>query len=510
MSLTSVQILVVDLGSQYTLVIGRTLRELGVRSAVLSPAQSVPWLESNRPKGIILSRGPNSVYERGAPEPPKRILSLGIPILGICYGMQWLAKVFGGEVVGDHTRSEYGPATISLDPNATLFNTIAPAQSVWASHGDRVASLPDGFEAVGWCAPDKSIAAFHNAQRGIWGLQFHPEVRNTEYGKDMLRQFLVAVCHCDFDWQPHDIITGIQTETAERIKNDRAIIGFSGGVDSTTLTAILRPVLGERLQAVTIDTGALRANELEEVRSYASIVGVQHHVLNRSRTFARSIPKTIDAEKKRHRFRDAYRKSLNGAGREFHAPWLLQGTLATDVIESGRAGASALIKSHHNVGLTFRLKQLHPLSHLFKYEVRELGASLKLPDSIARREPFPGPGLYIRVIGIPATPERIEIARWADEVVRKILLDAEPPEVFSQLVVALDGNRFVGVKGDKRVYGHAILVRAVETADFMTAIGHQFHRNTRQLITTALTKHPQIVHVGFFETPKPPATTEFE
>lgn len=520
MSLKSVQILVIDLGSQYSLVISRTLRELGVRSAVLAPAQAAQWLKTNTPKGIILSGGRYGVYENGAPTPPAEILTLGVPILGICYGMQWLAHVLGGRITKDRRHKEYGGAGISVDTNDTLFAMIAPEQSVWASHGDSVDAVPEGFTVIARSKGEDTIAAMVDERRQIWGLQFHPEVVQTTYGKDMLRQFLFAICNCDDDWRPEDIIGTIQEEARAAIGEDKAVIGFSGGVDSTTLTRMLVPILGERLLAVTIDTGGLREGELHEITANAQAAGAQHRIIDRTPQFSRALSHVVDAERKRAAFRYVYRATLNRVAREFRDAkragrrsgtiYVVQGSLATDFIESGRKGESSTIKTHHNVGLKLAFPQLHPLHDLFKYEVRELGRNLGLPPSVTEREPFPGPGLYIRVVGATPTPERVAIVRWADTVVRRLIAETEPSETFSQLVVALDCNRFVGVKGDGRTYAHAILVRAVETADFMTAVGHQFIRDLRVNITRELTKHPSIVHVFYAETNKPPATTEFE
>ena len=507
------KVLIIELGSQYTLLIERSLRELGVRSVILDPRRAQSFLRENRVKAIILSGGAASVYENDAPQPPEEVLSAQdkfgrmAAILGICYGMQWLALRFGGEVEPVTGNREYGEASIEIRgvPNE-FFSSTPQIQKVWMSHGDSVTVLPKGFHALAF-SKDGTIAAMHN--RLIWGVQFHPEVTHTPHGKTMLANFLRAA-ECEQDWTPSSIVTSIQDEIGSQLEGERAIFGFSGGVDSTTVAAILSPVLGDRLRAITIDGGHLREGELEEIQAHAQAAGVDLHVIDARSEFNAVMADITDAEEKRRRFKQVYTSLFIQAAQDFGATTVLQGTLATDRIESGATGG-AVIKSHHNVGLDMgNLKQLHPVGYLFKYEVRALSQEMGLPESVWARQPFPGPGLFIRIVGIPATPEKLELVRWADARVREILLHYGIYNQLSQLVVAYVGTKTVGVKGDARVYGGAVVVRAVQTLDFMTAHGVHFSDEVEDEISATLTKHPEIVRVWFDPTKKPPATTEME
>ncbi|MDD5490106.1 MAG: glutamine-hydrolyzing GMP synthase, partial [Candidatus Moranbacteria bacterium] len=446
-----IQILVVDMGSQYTLVIGRTLRELGFRSAVLSPGKTESWLKNNKPQAVILSGGSASVYEENSPQPPKNILKLGVPILGICYGMQWVSHKTGGKVVAHHARKEYGEAVVKFSTKDTLFRGIKSKNVVWASHGDSVEKVPAGFEIIARSEDGKVIEGMSSAAKKIWGVQFHPEVTHTREGKKILLNFLEKIARCEKDWQPADMVDDIRNETAKFAMDKKAIIGFSGGVDSTTLSDVLAPVFGKNLLAVCIDTGGLRRNELEEIKFNAEAAGAHLKIIKAANFFQKAIGKQTHSELKRKRFKKLYGKILEEEARRFKADFIVQGSLATDLIESGSAGKADLIKSHHNVGLNLKVKELHPFRNLFKYEVRELARSLKLPSSISERQPFPGPGLFIRIIGEPPRKDKLDIVRWADGEVSDILKKYKIYSDVSQLIVALDCQRTVGIKGDGRV-----------------------------------------------------------
>lgn len=505
-----IQILVVDMGSQYTLVIGRTLRELGFRSAVLSPGKAENWLKSNEPKAIILSGGSASVYGENSPEPPKNILKKNIPVLGICYGMQWISHNSAGLVVAHHERKEYGEATAVFDTKDLLFKGIKKKNIVWASHGDSVEKAPPGFKIIARSGDGKVIEAMSNPGKNIWGVQFHPEVTHTKEGKKILVNFLERVAKCEKDWQPADMVDDIRNEIARVASGKKAIIGFSGGVDSTALSAALAPVFQKKLLAVCIDTGGLRRNELDEIEFNANAAGVSLKIIKAAGRFQKSIGRQTHSELKRKKFKKIYGRILEEEAKKFRADFIVQGSLATDLIESGSAGKADLIKSHHNVGLNLKVKELHPFRNLFKYEVRELARSLKLPSSISERQPFPGPGLFIRIIGEPPRKDKLDIVRWADGEVTDILKKYKVYGEVSQLIVALDCQRTVGIKGDGRVYAYSVIVRGVKTLDFMTAEGVQFPAQVRREISTVVTKHPKIVRVFFDETNKPPATTEME
>jgi len=505
-----IQILIIDLGSQYTLVIGRMLRELGYRSAIFSPRKAESWLKNNRPKAIILSGGSASVYEDGSPRPPKNILKASTPILGICYGMQWLAHVQNGSVVPHQENKEYGKTIAGFDTKEKLFSGIKKQSVVWASHGDSVEKVPKGYKIIARSKDTNTVAAMANPEKRIWGVQFHPEVTHSEEGKEILLNFLGKISGCQKDWKPADIINEIRNKTAGAAKGKKAIIGFSGGVDSTTLSAVLSAVFQKNLLAVSIDTGALRRNELEEIAGNAKSAGVNLKTVKAAGRFQKVIGKNTHSELKRKRFKKLYGRILEEEAKRFKADFIIQGSLATDLIESGSAGKADLIKSHHNVGLNLKIKELHPFRNLFKYEVRELARQLRLPDSISGRQPFPGPGLFIRVIGEPPKKEKLEIVRWADGEVTDILKKYKLYDDISQLIVALDCHRTVGIKGDGRVYAYSVIVRAVKTMDFMTAHGVQFPAHIRKEISSVVTRHPRIVRVFFDETDKPPATTEME
>lgn len=506
------QILIIDLGSQYTLVIGRSLRELGYRSVILSPKKADTWLKKNLPKGIILSGGSASVYEENAPSPPHEILESGVPILGICYGMQWLAQNLGGKIIASRDNKEYGEIRVKVIAEDPLFSEMYGVRAAWASHGDSVKTLPNGFNIL---ALSKGVnekityAAMSDKRLKIWGIQFHPEVNETEDGKIILNNFAEKICRAEKDWKPQDIISDIRKEISIRCQR-KAIIGFSGGVDSTTLSAVIAPALGNNLTSICIDTGALRQDEIWEIQKNAHAAGVTLKIIEAQDRFQKALREAIDAEVKRKIFKQVYKKIFEEAAKEAEAEYIVQGSLATDFIESGSAGKADLIKSHHNIGLDSSLNELHPFHELFKYEIRELARALGLPSSISERQPFPGPGLFIRVIGAPPTVERLNIVRWADTEVTGILKKNKVYDDISQLVVALNCCPSVGVKGDGRVYAPSVIVRAVSTSDFMTAKGYQFPADIRREITQTVTKHPEIVRCWFDETDKPPATTEFE
>lgn len=504
---------ILEMGGQFTLLIERALRELGYRSVILDPKKAKSWFEANPIDAVILSGGSASVYEEGAPQPPENLLSMrnsvGRPlsILGICYGMQWLAHRLGGTVEPVSGNREYGPAQITLSHNQTgLFDGTPDTQQVWMSHGDSVTRLPAGFTVLATTATG-TIAAMNNGT--VYGVQFHPEVHDTPKGKQIIGNFMEAA-GCAKDWKPGQMVSQIQERVLSQVGNSLVIGGFSGGVDSTCMAKLLAEVLGDRYQAITVDCGNFREGEIEEIVRHAEAAGVNHRIIDAKAEFAELMAGTIDAEEKRDRFRTGYLRNFKMGASDFKAPWVAQGTLAPDRIESGATGGS-VIKTHHNVGLDFgELQQLHPLDSLFKYEVRALAQEIGLPESVWSRQPFPGPGLFIRVVGTPATPEKVEIVRWADARVKEILVAAGVYDQLSQLVVAYLGLNTVGVKGDGRVYGGMIAVRAVQTLDFMTARGVHFSDQVEDQICSVLCQHREVVRAVFDPTPKPPGTTEFE
>lgn len=510
-----VQILIIDLGSQYTQIIRRSLRYLGFRSIILSPEGYSDVGHPTGLKGIILSGGSASVYDADAPKIPKEIPNLGVPILGICYGMQWLAYINDESSVHKVKEGKsYGPVEVSLK-KSKLFENLTERNNgkinAWSSHGDSVKQAPQGFSVIATSKDGSVIEAMECAPKNLYAVQFHPEVEQTEDENIILNNFAEKICGCVKDYDKKNVIEEIRENTKKILGSGTAIIGVSGGVDSTTLAAILAPSLGKQLKAFMIDTGGMRKDEIEKVKEIAKKAAINLEVIDKYiNKFVKNVGKSIDAEEKRAHFRQVYGKVFKDVAKSYGATHMIQGTLATDLIESGSAGKSALIKTHHNVDLNLGLKEIMPLADFFKFEVREFAREFGLEELLAGRQPFPGPGLYLRVVGVPVTAELLEIVREADHEVTQILKKNNVYEKISQTIVALFGVNTVGVKGDGRVYGYSIVVRTVETVDFMTVKGFYLSNEICEEITSALVRHPKIVRVFFDWTTKPPATTEFE
>jgi len=508
-------ILVIDFGSQTTLVIERTLREAGYRSVVLGPKRSRDWIRQRPVKCAILSGGLSSVYEENAPAPPAGIFDIPhpsgrgtVPVLGICYGQQWIAQALGGKVAPG--RPEYGHALIEHVPCELFEGTPERDQQVWMSHGDSVMELPPSCTVLAREPSSGAISAFASNDRPIYGVQFHPEVPHTTHGSVILQNY-VRSAGCTPDWVPSSMIEEIRENGLSQLKKGEEVeLGVSGGVDSSFVGAVFAPALGSRLHGITIDAGNLRENELGEIEGNARAAGIPWRVIDMQDEFFTALEGIADAQLKRKAFQPQYSGAFQRVAAQNRAiKKLFQGTLAPDRIESGATGG-AMIKQHHNVGLdTGSLGQIHPIDHLFKYEVRELAKAMGLPESIWKRQPFPGPGLFIRHIG-PITRSGIETVRWADRRVYEILVAAGVYDELSQLIVAYFTTPTVGLQGDKRAYNGFVGVRAVKTSDFMTAEGFEFEPYLQREIKRAMTKRPEIVHTAFFPSDKPPATTEFE
>ena len=511
----NIQILIIDLGSQYTEIIRRSLRYLGFHSIILPPEESLKWIKNNKPKSIILSGGSASVYDTDAPKIPKEILDFNTPILGICYGMQWLAYINDSTSVHKVKEGKsYGPVEVQLN-KSNLFENLTEKNNskikAWSSHGDSVKQVPKDFKIIATSKDGGVIEGMEYEPKKLYAVQFHPEVEQTEDENIILNNFVLKICNCAKDYDKRNVIEEIRTNTKKILGNGTAIIGVSGGVDSTTLAAILAPSLGTQLKAFMIDTGGMRKNEVEKVKEIAKKAGINLEIVDKYKNkFIESVGKSIDAEEKRAHFRLIYGEVFKEVAKSYRATHMIQGTLATDLIESGSAGKSALIKTHHNVDLDLGLKEIMPLSDFFKFEVRELAHEFGLEELLVGRQPFPGPGLYLRVIGVPVTEELLEIVRETDFEVAQILKKHNVYDKISQTIVALLGINTVGVKGDGRVYGYSIVVRTVETIDFMTVKGFYLSKEICEEIISTLVKHPKIVRVFFDFTPKPPATTEFE
>lgn len=501
-----------NFGSQYTLLIEQRLRELGYRSALFSPKKAEQWIKNKKPKAIILSGSKNSVHDEDAPGISREVLESGIPILGICYGMQLIAKEFGGTVEKRISDSDYGNSSATLSA-ISIFNGLPGKIDTLASHGDTVSTLPPGFEAIAY-SPTGAIAGMVHQQKQIWALQFHPEAQQTPRGRIVLENFVSNICGCARDWKPDDMISEIQNQLKFETMDGRVLMGVSGGVDSTTLAALASPVIGARLRGLCIDGAQLRENERDEIRVNLDVANTNLTIIDAKKRFQQlwteNSGRDPDPELKRKLFRTAYQNELASHAKECNISYFIQGTLAPDMIESGKTGGD-VIKTHHNIGVELPgCKSLQPFSHLFKYEVRELAKQCRLPDAIVNRQPFPGPGLFIRIVNGWPTEERLALVRHADKLTRDIVSEHGIYQDISQLVVAMDCGRTVGVKGDERCYGHSILVRGVKTIDFMTASAYEMPSEVKKKITKALTRHPKITRVLWDETPKPPGTIEFE
>ena len=507
------QILIVDLGSQYTEIIRRSLRYLGFHSIIVPPSEVLKWAKENNPKAIILSGGTINISDANAPEIPNEIINFEVPILGICLGMQWLAYMHDKDSIqAVQEGKSYGPVEVTLrHPMSKLFDGLPEKINAWSSHGDSVKNIPAGFNLTATSKDGSVLEAMENVEKKLYAVQFHPEVEQTEDENIILNNFVKNICGCVQDYDKKDVVEEIRANTKKILGEGRAIIGVSGGVDSTTLAAILAPALGDKLKAFMIDTGGMRKDEVQHVQAIAQKAGINLEVVYKYKNkFIENIGKTIDAEEKRDAFRKVYGEVFQEVAKNFGATHMLQGTLATDLIESGRAGGSALIKTHHNVNLDLGLTEITPLSDFFKFEVRELAREFGLEELVSGRQPFPGPGLYLRVVGVPVTAELLEIVREADHTVMEILKKHNVYNKIAQTIVALLGVNTVGVKGDGRVYGHSLVIRTVETVDFMTVKGFYLEPKICEEIISTLIKHPKIVRVFFDWTTKPPATTEFE
>jgi GMP synthase (glutamine-hydrolysing) len=436
-----------------------------------------------------------------------------VPVLGICYGMQWLSYIHDKNSI--HAAREgksYGPVQVNFsDSQSKLFQGLKESVHAWASHGDSLKHAPEGFKITATSRDGTVIEAMESEGQKLWAVEFHPEVEETEDENIILQNFTENICGAEKDYSHKEVIEEIRSSTKKELGDGTAIIGVSGGVDSTTLAAILAPALGDKLRAFMIDTGGMRKDEVARVREIAERAGINLEVIDTYKDkFIARIGESIDAEEKRAHFREVYGEVFKELAKKYGASHMLQGTLATDLIESGGAGNSAKIKTHHNVGLDLGLKEIMPLQDFFKFEVRSLAREFKLDELLSGRQPFPGPGLYLRVVGVPVTSELLEIVREADHEVMEILKKHGVYDKIAQTIVALLGVNTVGVKGDGRVYGYSLVVRTVETTDFMTVKGFYLDKKICDEIVSTLIKHPKIVRVFFDWTSKPPATTEFE
>ncbi len=509
-------VLVVDFGAQYAQLIARRVREANVFSEIVPSHISAAEVKTKNPQAIILSGGPASVYEEHAPAFDNEILKLGIPVFGICYGFQAMAAALGG-VVTKTGKSEFGRTQLTAK-DSKIFKDIPLNQLVWMSHGDAVTQAPAGFTV---CAntSDTPVAAFENESAQLAGVQFHPEVLHSEYGQTILHNWLINIAKCNPAWTTQNIAEAEIAKAKEVIGQKRVICGLSGGVDSAVAAAIIQRAVGSQLTCVFVDHGLLRSGEAEQVeREFVAATGVDLVVVDAKKQFLDALSGVEDPEEKRKIIGREFIRSFEKAARDIAADgdveFLVQGTLYPDVVESGGGTGTANIKSHHNVGglpddLKFKL--VEPLRTLFKDEVRQVGLQLGLPEEIIWRQPFPGPGLAVRIIG-EVTSDRLEVLRHADLIVREELKVAGQDRAIWQCpVVLLADVRSVGVQGDGRTYGHPIVLRPVSSEDAMTADWSRLPYELLEKISTRITNEVREVNRVVLDiTSKPPGTIEWE
>ncbi len=513
----SQRMLIIDFGSQYTQLIARRVREAHVYCEI-HPPKDAGWVRDFRPAGIILSGGPNSVYDEGAPALDPGIVGLGVPILGICYGMQLLAQVGGGEVRPGGER-EYGRAEVEVTSDDALFSGFAPGTRtpVWMSHGDRVEVPPADWTVLARSG-NTPVAAFAHRARPVFGVQFHPEVAHTPRGAELLHNFLFKICGAKPTWTPGHFVEVAVREVRERVGARRVICGLSGGVDSAVAAALVYKAVGDQLTCIFVDHGLLRAGERAQVeRTFRAELGAPLVVVDAAAQFLARVAGVDDPEEKRrrigHTFIDVFEEAAGQVGGD--VGFLVQGTLYPDVIESfsPRGGPSVTIKTHHNVGglrpnLPFAL--IEPLRELFKDEVRQVGRELGLPEEIVRRHPFPGPGLAVRILG-PVTAEAVATLQRADAIYLEEIRQAGLYDRIWQAFAVLLPVRSVGVMGDGRTYENVVALRAVTSLDGMTADWFPFPPEVLGTIATRITNEvPGVNRVVYDVSSKPPATIEWE
>ncbi len=509
-------ILVLDFGGQYCHLIGRRIRENDVYSEIvphdISPEEVKALNEKFNIRGLILSGGPSSVYEPNAPKLHPRILETNLPILGLCYGHQILAQITKGKVE-PATCKEYGIAKVTIDKPVGILDGLSDKEKVWMSHGDTVCALPPEYESLAH-TENCPIAAFRHKTKPIYGLQWHPEVIHTDNGSRMLHNFIFKVCKCQANWQMEDLIEIMIEELKEEVGNSKALIGLSGGIDSSVATALAAKALNERLTAVYVDHGFMREGETEAIRQTFEKFKINFIVANAQERFMQKLKGVTEPEQKRKIMGEEFIRVFEEIAKNSDAEYLIQGTIYPDRIESGFRKNSDKIKSHHNVaGLPEKIrfkKILEPLRDLYKDEVRKVARMLKLPKEIVNRQPFPGPGLAVRIIG-QLTEEKVRIAKKADKIVREEMEISDLNMNLWQYFAVVTDTKATGVKGDARAYGYVVAVRAMESREAMTASFAKIPYPVLEKISTRITNEiPEVTRVVYDVTHKPPATIEWE
>ena len=512
--LANEEVVVLDYGGQYAQLIARRIRELGVCSELLPHHVGVEEVARRKPKGLILSGGPASVFADGAPKLDSRLIELGIPVLGICYGMQMLANEMGGDVrAADH--GEFGRTEIEVSDRGRLLAGQPAEQTCWMSHRDAVFTPPPGAKALA-SSPASPVAAFEDDARRVYAIQYHPEVVHTPYGQQVLKTFLEEICGCGTDWTPASIVAEQIERIRERVGDRRVVCGLSGGVDSSVAALLVYRAIGEQLTCVFVDHGLMRKNEGEQVvAAFRDHFGVPLVAVDAEERFLARLAGVSDPEAKRKAIGAEFIRVFEEEAEKLSgADFLVQGTLYSDVIESGGGTGASTIKSHHNVGglpddLEFEL--IEPLRTLFKDEVRAVGTELGLPDQMVWRQPFPGPGLAIRIVGGEATRERLEVLREADSILQEEIRAAGLYRDLWQSFCVLPDIRTVGVQGDERTYGNLVVIRAVTSEDAMTADWARLPYDLLERIASRMIGEISDVNrVALDITSKPPGTIEWE
>jgi len=514
-------IVVLDFGAQYSQLIARRVREQNVFSVVLPCSSSIDQIRKHSPVGIILSGGPASVYDKDAPTADPQIFTLGVPVLGICYGLQFMAHALGGKVLAAKHR-EYGHAQVEVIEDSELFCGLPRSLEVWMSHGDEALELPSGFKLI--AKSPSAVAGIENAEKKLYAVQFHPEVRHTKLGTEILRNFVLNVCHAEPTWTPQHFVDATVATVRQQVGSGRAICALSGGVDSAVAATLVDRALRDgdksRLTSVFVNNGVLRKNEFEKVQqNLREKLGLHVHAVDATERFLSKLAGVTDPEKKRkiigNEFIAIFDEEAHRIEKEEgKVEWLVQGTLYPDVIESiSVGGPSQVIKSHHNVGGLpdkMKLKLIEPLKELFKDEVRQIGRDLGMPEEILQRQPFPGPGLAVRILG-EVTPERLAILRDCDAIVVNEIKHAGLYTKIWQSFAVLLPVMSVGVMGDQRTYAYTCAVRAVHSEDGMTADWVQLPHDVLKTISSRIVNEVHGVNRVVYDiTSKPPGTIEWE
>ncbi len=508
-------ILIIDFGSQYNQLIARRVREHHVYCQIEPPDISVTTIVSLNPEGIILSGGPASIYSKGSPRVDRGIFKLGIPVLGICYGLQYMVDSLGGKVIGSSKR-EYGFAELSVNKQKNLFAGVEKKSQCWMSHGDSIGTLPEGFTITA-STDNTAVAATEDVVRNFYGLQFHPEVVHTQAGKKMLANFLFDICHCKKSWSMKSFVTQTVTEIRQQVGSEKVLLGLSGGVDSSVAAVLLHKAIGRQLTCVFVDNGVLREGEAQRVIDmFKKHLQINLRFARSGKLFLKKLKGVIDPEKKRKIIGRTFIEVFDSEAQKIkNVKFLAQGTLYPDLIESRSAfgGPSAVIKSHHNVGglpKKMNLKLVEPLKHLFKDEVRLLGKELGLADDVIWRQPFPGPGLAIRIIGDVTAP-RLSVLRKADTILIEEIRAANLYYKLWQSFAVLLPLKSVGIMGDQRTYENILAIRAVNSDDAMTADWARLpHELLARISTRIINEVRGINRVVYDISSKPPSTIEWE